>query len=73
MLIFIFFVTEAAYRFYKTKCEEESLKRTGKDVEKKRTRRRHERVGLIQILIIKFTVRHQMITLKLMIVLPMLR
>lgn len=55
----LIFVTEAAYRFYKTKCEEESLKRTGKDVEKKITRRRHERitrVGPIQILIIKFTV-----------------
>lgn len=48
----IFVSTEAAYRFYKTKCEEESLKRTGKHVEKKTSRRRHERITRVNIIIV---------------------
>ena len=35
---------EAAYRFFKTKSEEDSLKRSGKSEIKKVTRRRQERI-----------------------------
>ena len=37
-------ITEAAYRFYRTKCEEESAKRRGTEGVKKITKRRHERI-----------------------------
>ena len=36
---------DAAYRFYKTKCEDESLKRSGKAEVKKVARRRQERIN----------------------------
>lgn len=39
-----FRIIDAAYRFYKSKCQEESLKRSGKAEEKKVSRRRHERI-----------------------------
>lgn len=35
---------EAAYRFYKTRCEEDSAKRRGKSESMKKAKRRHERV-----------------------------
>ena len=41
----IYFYIEAAYRFYKSKCEQESLRRRkGKMEDKKISRRRHERI-----------------------------
>ena len=40
----LIFLLEAAYRFYKTKCEEDSLKRKGADGAKKTARRHHERI-----------------------------
>ena len=39
-----YLITEAAYRFYKTKCEEESSRRRGKEDSVKKNKRRHERV-----------------------------
>jgi hypothetical protein len=35
---------DAAYRFYKSKCEEESAKRRGKFGPRKTSKRRHERI-----------------------------
>ena len=35
---------DAAYRFYRTKCEEESAKRRGTEGTKKTVKRRHERI-----------------------------
>ncbi len=58
LIIMLIFVTEADRSSVSDKMR--GLKRTGKDVEKKRRHERITRVGLIQILIIKFTVRHQM-------------
>ena len=40
----VVFFTEAAYRFYKSKCEEESAKQRGKLPFKNRLKRRHERL-----------------------------
>ena len=39
---------EAAYRFYKSKSEEESLQRSGKAESKKVLRRRHERITRVR-------------------------
>lgn len=44
------FVSEAAYRFYRTKCEENSAKKNGKDGAKKLMKRRHERTVRVMCL-----------------------
>ena len=41
------FILEAAYRFYKSKCEEEALRRSGKTESKKISQRRHERIARV--------------------------
>ena len=43
-MVFLFFISVAAYRFYRTKSEENAAKKSGKDGVKKLTRRRHERI-----------------------------
>ena len=43
-IILLIIFSEAAYRFYRSRCEEISAKRHGKDIFKKTTKRRHERV-----------------------------
>ena len=35
-------IIAAAYRFYRTKCEENSAKKSGKDETKRKIKRRHE-------------------------------
>lgn len=37
-------IRDAAYRFYRSKCEEESIKRRGKAHEKQKQKRKHERL-----------------------------
>ena len=41
---------DAAYRFYKTKCEEDSIKRHGKTTEKQQRKRAHERLTQVSVL-----------------------
>ena len=44
VIIPLFINIEAAYRFYKTRREGESVKKRGLEEEKKISRRRHERI-----------------------------
>ena len=48
-IIFIGHV-DAAYRFYKTKCGEDSIKRRGKTTEKQQRKRAHERLTQVSVL-----------------------
>lgn len=48
-LIISFYFLEAAYRFYKTKCEEDALIKSGKIEVKKIGRRRHERITRVSL------------------------
>ena len=48
-IIFIGHV-DAAYRFYKTKCEEDSIKRRGKTAEKQQRKRARERLTRVSAL-----------------------
>ena len=41
---------DAAYRFYKTKCEEDSIKRRGKTAEKQQRKRARERLTRVSAL-----------------------
>ena len=43
---------DAAYRFYRSKCEEESIKRCGKAHEKQKQKRKHERLVRVSLLYI---------------------
>ena len=47
-------MAEAAYRFYKTKCEEESTKRRGKEDSIKMIKRRHERIVRVSTVLTVF-------------------
>lgn len=47
-LVFVFYLTEAAYRFFKTKSEEDALKRSGKSEVWKVVRRRKERITKVR-------------------------
>ena len=38
------FLVDAAYRFYRSRCEDESAKRRGKLPEKNKAKRKHERI-----------------------------
>jgi len=49
--IFFFLSSEAAYRYYKSKCEEESVKRRGKDSSQNLAKRRHERIARVSELL----------------------
>ncbi len=47
----VIIIIDAAYRFYKSKSEEESIKRSGKAELKKVSRRRHERITRVSTLL----------------------
>ena len=49
---------DAAYRFYRSRCEDESAKRRGKDQVRKTSKRRHERLVRVSIEIGIVTVNH---------------
>ena len=44
--------TDAAYRFYRSRCEDESAKRRGKLQTKNRSKRKHERMTRVSCIII---------------------
>ena len=45
-----YFITlDAAYRFYRTRCEEASVGRRGKASQKLKTKRRHERMTRVSL------------------------
>ena len=48
---------DAAYRFYKTKCEEYSIKRRGKTAEKQQKKRARERLTRVSTLNFCFYVK----------------
>ena len=47
--ICIVLILDAAYRFYRTRAEEQSIKRRGKMEIKNKTKRRHERIVRVSI------------------------
>ena len=60
-ILFIQCHIDAAYRFYKTKCEEDSIKRRGKTAEKQKKKRIHER--LTRVSTVKFDFHFQFINI----------
>ena len=62
-IIFIGHV-DAAYRFYKTKCEEDSIKRRGKTAEKQQRKRARERLTRVFLTCVLFCLVHRLFCLK---------
>ena len=47
----VYVFLEAAYRFYKSKCEAQSLERSGKSGSRRIARRRYERISRVSKLV----------------------
>lgn len=52
LLLSSYDIIDAAYRFYRSRCEEESAKRRGKLQEKNKQKRKHERIVRVSTKII---------------------
>ena len=46
-----FYCIDAAYRLYRSKCEEESINKRGRTTEIQQRKRRHERIARVSLIL----------------------